>query len=1085
MIKAVCTTLFAALLVLILVSTSTKVFAQTNWEKYFGNPVIYPDPPGAWDDYWLLSGDVLFDGTTYHMWYSSWDSVNSRIGYATSPDGIAWTKNAENPVLDIGLPGSWDGSAVSRATVVYNESVYHMWYFGTDTSGVYRLGYATSPDGIVWTKYINNPVMDVGLPGRWDDASIVNGDVIFTNSLYQLWYTGWDSTNLRIGYATSPDGINWTKYAGNPVLDLGEAGSWDTAGVTQPTVVYHDGTYHLWYSGGEEMIPGIPFLLIPFPGYATSSDGINWTKYARNPISNDASVVSSGDAYYDGSTYHMWFSFCEWDGGCQFRIHYSTSALTFTVNSTDDGGDINPGDGVCDDGTGDCTLRAALMEANASAGKNEIAFDIPGPGPHSIQPASALPLIFDPVIIDGTTEPEFAGTPIIELDGSLAGSTTSGLSIFSGNSTVSGLVINRFTDHGISLQGSGGNVIEGNFIGTDVAGTIGLGNGLYGVFIAAADNNTIGGTTAGARNLISGNNERGIWIWNSSNNTISGNYIGTDSTGTMALGNVEHGIVIGTGSQFNIIGGTTEGERNIISGNGNTGIAMWNPGTSNNTISGNYIGTDVTGTVALGGQSWAGVFIVDEASFNTIGGTTVEERNIISGNNGAGITISDSGTTANIVIGNYIGTDATGTNSIGNDGIGVLIFDASNNIIGGTMDGARNIISANLERGVRIEGNNAQGNLMLGNYIGTDVTGMVAFPNLFGGIAIRNGASNNIIGGTETGARNVISGNNDFGLIIGDETHSNIVQGNYIGTDATGSGALGNQESGVVIFGDATNNLIGGEEDGAGNIIAYNFEVGVMLDNPTITIRNRISRNSIFSNGIMGIDLSLNTSPPWSDGVTPNDPGDPDIGPNNLQNFPVLTSSDIDINGDLLIGYNVDSEPVNSTYPLTIEFFESDTSGQGETFVGVDQYTVTDFNNGSKTVNIGNAGSLGIIAGDIIVATTTDSVGNTSEFSFLDTVVTDISETINNLPEAYALYQNYPNPFNPTTIIKYQIPELSFVTIKVYDVLGSEIIALVNEEKPIGNFEIEFDATALPSGIYFYRLQAGSFIETKKMVFLR
>jgi len=327
-IKAVCKTLFTTLLILIFISTSTRSFAQTNWQKYSGNPVIVPGPPGAWDDHWIFSGDVLFDDTTYHMWYSSWDSVNTRIGYATSPDGIAWTKYTGNPVLDIGLPGSWDESGVTRATVVYNESVYHMWYTGNNTSGVNRLGYATSPDKIVWTKYANNPVMDVGPPGTWDDAGILFGDIIFTDSIYQLWYTGWDSTNLRIGYATSPDGINWIKYAGNPVLKLGEAGSWDSAGVTQPTIVCHDSTYHMWYTGGKEMIPGIPFLNISFPGYATSSDGINWTKYAGNPISNDPSVVSSGDAYCDGSTYHMWFSFCEWDSVCHYRIHYSTSEIT-------------------------------------------------------------------------------------------------------------------------------------------------------------------------------------------------------------------------------------------------------------------------------------------------------------------------------------------------------------------------------------------------------------------------------------------------------------------------------------------------------------------------------------------------------------------------------------------------------------------------------------------------------------------------------------------------------------------------------------------------------------------------------------
>ncbi len=134
---------------------------------------------------------------------------------------------------------------------------------------------------------------------------------------------------------------------------------------------------------------------------------------------------------------------------------------------------------------------------------------------------------------------------------------------------------------------------------------------------------------------------------------------------------------------------------------------------------------------------------------------------------------------------------------------------------------------------------------------------------------------------------------------------------------------------------------------------------------------------------------------------------------------------------------------------------------------------------------MGNAGGLGITDGDIIVTTATDSVGNTSEFSSIDTVVTDFSEIINNLPEVYALYQNYPNPFNPVSKIKYDISQISFVIIKVYDVLGSEIITLVNEEKPIGSYKVEFDATALPSGIYFYRIQAETFIETKKMVLMK
>jgi len=420
---------------------------------------------------------------------------------------------------------------------------------------------------------------------------------------------------------------------------------------------------------------------------------------------------------------------------------------------------------------------------------------------------------------------------------------------------------------------------------------------------------------------------------------------------------------------------------------------------------------------------------------------------------------------------------------------GIAIFNGANsNTVGGITEGERNIISGNSGFGLLIMGlnNGSINNSVLGNYIGTDYLGMSALPNLFAGIGIILGASNNTIGGMEVGAGNVISGNQEQGISIGlDSPKSNIVQGNYIGINATGEGALGNGSDGIWILPDAVDNLVGGDEAGAGNIIAFNAGAGILLNDTSTTLRNRLSRNSIFSNGTIGIDLSLNPDPPGRDGVTLNDPGDADTGPNNLQNYPVITSADIDGNGDLLIGYNVDSEPVNSTYPLTIEFFESDTSGQGETFVGADQYTVTDFNNGGKTVNLGNAVGLGITDGDNIVATTTDSVGNTSEFSSLDTVVTDIAEIINNLPKAYALYQNYPNPFNPVSKIKYDIPQISFVTIIVYDVLGSEITTLVNEERPIGSYEVEFEATGLPSGIYFYRIQAGSFIETKKMVLMK
>src|SRR3989304_8216582 len=161
-------------------------------------------------------------------------------------------------------------------------------------------------------------------------------------------------------------------------------------------------------------------------------------------------------------------------------------AAPFPLNSTGD-----PGDGVCDET--ECTLREASGAANALPGADAIAFDIPGAGPHTIQPSSSLPTVTDPVVIDGSTQPGFAGTPIVELDGS-GGGGGDGLSITAGNSVVRGLAINRFGvtqfNAGIELLSGGGNVVEGNYLGTDVTGAIDFGNGT-GVSLLNSSNNLI------------------------------------------------------------------------------------------------------------------------------------------------------------------------------------------------------------------------------------------------------------------------------------------------------------------------------------------------------------------------------------------------------------------------------------------------------------------------------------------------------------------------------------------------------------------------------------------------------------------
>jgi len=356
------------------------------------------------------------------------------------------------------------------------------------------------------------------------------------------------------------------------------------------------------------------------------------------------------------------------------------SPTTYTVNSTAD-----PGDGTCD-GT-ECTLREAIAAANANAGTDTIEFDITGAGPHTISPGSALPTITDPVTIDGTSEPDFAGTPIVELDGSAAGADVDGLRITAGNSTVRGLVINRFRNDGIELHGSGGNTIEGNYIGTDVNGTADLGNSNVGVLIIGAPNNTIGGTAAGAGNVISGNDQYGVYIYASgaTGNQVLGNYIGTDKNGTAALGNSSNGVYIGN-VPSNTIGGTAAGAGNVISGNNQNGVRIEGNGSTGNQVQGNYIGTDVNGTADLG-NSYDGISISSGAGNNTIGGTAAGEGNVIAYNSGDGVQVDGAASTGNTISGNSIhSNDGEGIGNIngGNTELAPPVIDSVGSVSGHT-----------------------------------------------------------------------------------------------------------------------------------------------------------------------------------------------------------------------------------------------------------------------------------------------------------------------------------------------------------------------------------------------------------------
>lgn len=651
-------------------------------------------------------------------------------------------------------------------------------------------------------------------------------------------------------------------------------------------------------------------------------------------------------------------------------------AQTFIVNSINDAGDAIQGNGVCETYTpGECTMRAAIMESNANPGKDKINFNIPGEGPYTISPSYGFDFIGDPVTIDGTTQPGFSGTPIIELEGSNAGPDAYGIVIFAGFSTVRGLAINRFALTGVDINVNGGNTIQGNYIGTDLTGTVDLGNGLTGIAIqSGSGNNLIGGTTAGAGNLISGNSEFGIIIVHpgSNGNVIQGNFIGTDVTGTADLGNSLIGVLIGAEAKDNVVGGTEAGARNLISGNDAAGVRIDTVGSTGNMVQGNFIGTDVTGTVALGNVD-EGVFI-GGASENIIGGMAVGAGNLISGNNGNGVTIVDTETTGNKVQGNYIGTDVTGTVSLGNTADGVVLV-APGNTIGGTTSAARNIISGNQGQGIRMQGSEASGNTVQGNFIGLDNTGTVALGNgtecCHSGIVLHLGASNNIIGGSVPGAGNVISGNSADGITIIDAgTTGNLVAGNFIGTDATGTKGVANSLNGIDIFDGASDNMVGGTTNGARNTIAFNNANGVVLAMSSGT-GNAILSNSIHSNGALGIELG-------DDGVTGIDLFDADAGPNNLQNFPILMDVKNKDDGVTFQGILIST----GNAPFQIQFFSNDSCdpsgfGEGQTYLGSIWVTTNPVGRAQFKSTLQSS----VANGWYITATATDSANNTSEFS--------------------------------------------------------------------------------------------------------
>ncbi len=369
------------------------------------------------------------------------------------------------------------------------------------------------------------------------------------------------------------------------------------------------------------------------------------------------------------------------------------------------------------------------------------------------------------------------------------------------------------------------------------------------------------------------------------------------------------------------------------------------------------VGATAAGTTALSGCN-IGVGIFNGATANVIGGTVPGAGNVISSNLEYGIDISDAGTSNNLVLGNLIGTGIAGTNALGNVGFGIGIWSgASGNIIGGTSAGARNVISGTTGFGYGITIGGANGNVVQGNYIGTDIHGEAGITNMVAGVALYGAASNNIIGGSSPGAGNLVSGNYNYGVYLSDPgTAGNWILGNNIGTDATGTNALPNN-IGVAVYSGATNNVIGLKPDGSGlgNTIAFSTLDAVQIGESG-TVGIAVRGNSIFSNA-GGIAL-------FNHG-------------NNLQNYPVITNA-FGLGGATIVLGTLSSQP-SQTYLVDVyRNLAADPSGYGQGRFYLGKVSVNTDGSGNGAFALTNAA--GNYAGQYLSATATDPIGDTSQF---------------------------------------------------------------------------------------------------------
>ncbi|NNC80353.1 MAG: CSLREA domain-containing protein, partial [Acidimicrobiales bacterium] len=807
----------------------------------------------------------------------------------------------------------------------------------------------------------NNLYDGVRLAGTTNIGNAIRGNSIYNNTQFGIDLGGDGVTANDAGDIDSGH---------NDLLNFPEISSIVDTGATTTvlfTIDAPDGPYIVdFYANPAGADPsGFGEGQLPLVEWTTPNHTNPSPVYSHTIVASVGDIISStlteGTTASPGST-------------SEFSAVTIVSSTTAMVNSTGDTADNNPGDGACwtggvnVDGDPECTLRAAIEEANASTLLNDIAFNIPtGDSGHTagvwtISPSSQLPDVTQTVTIDATTQPGWTATPVVELDGAGAGGGSIGIRISGNNVEIRGFAIGGFSGNGIRvLAASSGSLIAGNHIGLDATGFVPRGNGGRGVELRSGSGpTTIGGMTPADRNVISGNSSSGIIVFDSDNNVIIGNFIGTDVTGNASgagIGNTGDGISVDGGSAGTTVG--LPGAGNVLSGNTDDGIEIGGVGgiVTNTVLTANMIGLGQDGTTEVA-NGRHGVVLYNTATSTQIGGTTVGEENVISGNTDTGIVIDGNAgadTTANVVNGNLIGTDATGTLNRGNGSHGINVFGAAEGtLIGGTTAADANVISGNGGDGVRLD-TATLNTLIYRNLIGVGLDGVTPIGNVGNGISLNAGVQDTRIGWF-SGNGNVIGDNGGHGVLIQGASTGNSVRSNYIGTDVSRTIDLGNDGAGVHIDSMAVTSTV------VTSWIAYNGGDGIDVS-ANVALASLLD-NSVWLNGGLGIDIG-------PDGPTPNDAGDVDSGTNGLLNYPeIIGFTEVGTN-QFTVDVFIDAPADTYALYLFKNPTGADPSGYGEAQNRVVLESVV-HPGGSATYTTAN---ISILPGDVLTAHLAVNVG--------------------------------------------------------------------------------------------------------------